>query len=181
MRKLSLPLLLATALSGVVLSACSPKFDWRDYRSNDAPYAVLFPGKPATQTRNIDLDGSEVSMTMAAAEVDGITFAVGSALLADAAKAQLALPTMKTALLKNINASVTAEKVAALSSGNGSAAAQQTTLDVEAKGSRNGEPMLLIGRFVAKDKRIYQIIIMGREKHIVRETVDTFLSSFKLN
>ncbi|SFM53756.1 hypothetical protein [Rugamonas rubra] len=181
MRKLSLPLLLATALTGAVLSACSPKFDWRDYRSNDAPYAVLFPGKPATQTRKIDLAGTEVSMTMAAAEVDGITFAVGSALLADAAKAQAALPAMKTALLKNIGASVTADKVAAQSSGNGGAAAQQTTLDVEAKGTRNGESMLLIGRFVAKDKRIYQVIIMGREKHIVRETVDTFLSSFKLN
>jgi hypothetical protein len=163
MKQFSLAVLLALALS-----ACSPKYDWRDYRSNDAPYAVLFPGKPATQTRGIKLDQLEVSMTMAAAEVDGVIFAVGSAQLPDAALAPAAVEAMKTALVNNIGASV---------AGNKSAAAG--TLDVE--GSRNGEPMRLIGRFVAKDKRIYQVIVMGSAKNIEQDNVDTYLSSFKLN
>ena len=51
MKRIPLALLMAAALS-----ACSPQYDWRDYRSNDAPYAVLFPGKPASQTRAIKLD-----------------------------------------------------------------------------------------------------------------------------
>jgi hypothetical protein len=71
-------------LAAAMVSACSPKFDWRDYRSNEAPYAVLFPAKPATQTRSINLGGEQVKMQMAAAEVDGVTFAVGSAEMADA-------------------------------------------------------------------------------------------------
>ncbi|HWW72119.1 MAG TPA: hypothetical protein VN089_19425, partial [Duganella sp.] len=97
---------------------------------------------------------------------------VGSAQLADAARAPAALEAMKTALVNNIAATVT--KSAA------SATGAQTVLDVEAKGSRNGEPMLLIGRFIAKDKRVYQVIVMGREKNIVRDTVETWFSSFKL-
>ncbi|SEO24126.1 hypothetical protein SAMN05428959_105556 [Duganella sp. CF517] len=168
MKKISLALLMAAALS-----ACSPQYDWRDYRSNDAPYAVLFPGKPASQTRAIKLDDLDVSMTMTAAEVDGVVFAVGSAQLADAARTPAALEAMKTALVKNIGATVTKNTA--------SAAAGRTELDVEAKGSQNGESMLLIGRFIAKDTRIYQVIVMGREKNIVRDTVETWFSSFKLN
>jgi hypothetical protein len=41
--------------------------------------------------------------------------------------------------------------------------------------------MRLIGRFIAKDKRIYQVIVMGRDKNIVQDEVETYLSSFKLN
>ena len=93
MKKLWLALLMSAALS-----ACSPQYDWRDYRSNDAPYAVLFPSKPATQTRSVKLDNLDVDMTMTAAEVDGVVFAVGSAQLADAARTPAALEAMKAAL-----------------------------------------------------------------------------------
>jgi hypothetical protein len=168
MKKLTLALVMAAALS-----ACSPKYDWRDYRSNDAPYAVLFPGKPASQTRSIKLDQLDVSMTMTAAEIDGVIFAVGSAQLPDAALAPAAVEAMKTALVKNIGATITSSKAAS--------AGPQTMLDVEASGSQNGEAMRLIGRFIAKDKRIYQVIVMGRSKNIEQETVETYLSSFKLN
>lgn len=168
MKKIPLALLMAAALS-----ACSPQYDWRDYRSNDAPYAVLFPGKPASQTRSVKLGDLDVNMTMTAAEVDGVVFAVGSAQLADAAQTPAAIEAMKTALVKNIGATVT--KSAA------SATGAQTVLDVEAKGSQNGEPMLLIGRFIAKDKRIYQVVVMGREKNVVQDTVETWFGSFKLN
>lgn len=168
MKKISLALMLAAALS-----ACSPQYDWRDYRSSDAPYAVLFPGKPASQTRSIQLDTLAVNMTMTAAEVNGVIFAVGSAQLPDAAQGQAAIEAMKTALVNNIGATVTSNKSAA--------DGRQATLDVEAKGSQNGETMRLIGHFVAKDKRIYQVIVMGRDKNIVQDTVETYLSSFKLN
>lgn len=180
MRKITLPLILTTLLSAGVLSACSPKFDWRDYRSSDAPYAVLFPGKPGTQARTIDLDGMEVNMSMAAAEVDGVTFAVGSAVLADASAAPKALAAMKTAMVNNIGGAITSDQVNAVA-GTLAANGQQLVLAVEAKGSQRGEPMRLIGRFIAKDKRIYQIIVVGREKHVTQESVETFMSSFKLN
>ena len=163
------------------MTACSPKFDWRDYRSKDAPYAVLFPGKPASQTRTIDLDGQQVSMTMTAAEVDGVAFAVGSAELTDAAHAQAALLAMKSAMINNIDGKIVSDTVAAASSGQGTVSGQQTSIDVEAKGVQHGEPMLLIGHFVAKDKRIYQAVVVGREKKVLREEVDTFISSFKLD
>lgn len=163
----------AALLAAALQAGCSPKFDWRDYRSEVAPYAILFPAKPATQSRPVNLGGEPVTMHMAAADIDGATFAVGSAEMTDPAQAQAAITAMKTAMTANINATITSEKQ--------SNAGGQIAIDIEAKGSRNGEPLLLIGHFVAKEKRVYQVIVVGREKHLVKDAVDTFMSSFKLN
>ena len=177
----SIPTILGTLAAACVFSACSPKFDWRDYRSPDAPYTALFPGKPASFTRAVDLDGVKVDMTMTAAEIDGTMFAVGSAEMADAAKAQAALRAMKTALVKNISGTVKNEKDASTATSNGSTSSQKASIEIEANGMQNGTPMLLVGRFVAQDKRIYQIIVLGKEKHVNRDSIDMFMSSVKLN
>lgn len=172
MQKLSFPSVLVSVAAACVLSACGPKFDWRDYRSPDAPFSALFPGKPASLTRTIDLDGMKVSMTMTAAEVDGTTFAVGSAELADAAKAAPALAAMKTGLINNIGGTIKSEKAAP---------DHAPSIELEANGMQNGKPVRLVAHFLAQNKRIYQVIVLGQEKHVAPENVDTFMSSFKLN
>ncbi|UGQ46979.1 hypothetical protein [Massilia endophytica] len=156
-------------LAAAALSACSPKFDWRDYRSSDAPYAVLFPGKPATFSRSVDLDGQQVNMTMSAADIDGTLFAVGSAEVADPAKAQLAVQAMKTAMLRNIGAA------------GGKESTKDGGFNIEARGQNRGVPMLMHGRFLARGKRVYQVVVLGPERDFRQENVDTFMSSFKLN
>lgn len=149
--------------------ACSPKFDWRDYRGSKAPYAVLFPGKPATHTRQVNLDGQNADMTMAAVNIDGTLFAVGSAELPDPAKAQLAVQAMKKAMVRNIGAASAVE------------ATRDGAFTVEAKGNRNGEPMTLNGRFMARGARVYQIVVVGPTNGVGKEDVTTFLQSFKPN
>jgi hypothetical protein len=159
---------MALAVAAAV-SACSPRFDWRDYRSSEAPYSVLFPGKPATHTRTVDLDGHTAAMTMTAAEVEGIIFAVGSATLPDAAQARHAIGSMRTAMVRNIGGSIAKE------------AERDGALELEAHGASNGRPLQLHGRFVAHGNRAYQVIVMGPEKAIDTENIDTFIRSFKLN
>ncbi|CDG85290.1 hypothetical protein [Janthinobacterium agaricidamnosum] len=181
MLKLSLPAIVVSCVVALVLTACSPKFDWRDYHSPDAPYTALFPSKPATFSRDIDLDGVKVNMTMTASDIDGITFAVASALMANPAQAQAALLAMKTALLRNINGVVKSDKAASAAISSGTGSSQNATIEIQASGTQNGKPILLIGRFVARDNRIYQIIILGEEKHLSRENIDTFMDSIKLN
>ena len=47
--KIRLPLpVISVLLASVLLGACSPKYNWRDYASQDAPYRVMFPAKPAS-------------------------------------------------------------------------------------------------------------------------------------
>jgi hypothetical protein len=181
MRKFSLPSVLTVLAAACVFTACSPKFDWRDYRSVDAPYIALFPGKPSTHTRTIDLDGLQVSMTMTASDVDGSTFAVGSALLPDAAMAPAALAAMKTALINNIGATINGKKTSSGAADEGTPASDKQTNNIEARGVQHGTPMLLVGRFLARDKYIYQVIVLAKETQVSRENIDMFIASFKLN
>jgi hypothetical protein len=160
--------LLLTLLAAVALAACSPKFNWRDYRSPDAPFAVMFPDKPDTHTRDIDLNGLKVKMTMTAVQIDGAMFAVGTGEAPDAAQAQAALDAMKIALVKNIGATVTKET-------------RTAGIDIEATGVSAGKPMQLVGRFVARDKRFYQVIVMGPKADMSPEQTEMFMSSFKPN
>lgn len=160
-----------SALAAVcIFSACSPQFNWRDYQSPEANYVVLFPGKPASFTRTIDLDSAMVSMTMTAVEIDGVTFAVGSAEMADAAKAKKALLAIQTALLNNIGAPANTEKVE-----------DAAAIGIRATGTQQGMPVQLVGRLLAQDKRIYQILVLSKGKPTTPDNIDMFMSSFKLN
>ena len=158
---------MAVVACAAVLAACSPKFDWREVRGTSAPFVVLLPAKPATHTRSVNLDGISVDMTMTAADAGGVTFAVGTAELPDAAQAQHALTAMKTALVRNIGGTVRKETAPAAG-----------TLEVEAAGT---DSRLLLARFIARDKRIYQVIAVGKESALPPEAADTFFTSFKLN
>lgn len=161
-----------------VLAACSPKYDWREVRGADAPFVVTLPAKPASHTRTVDLGGVPVTMTMTAAEVDDVTFAVGTAELPDAAQAQKALIAMKTALVRNIAGTLRQEKTS-------TAGTTPVMLEIEAGGppgpGSGGQPRLLLARFLAKDKRVYQLVVVGKEKAVARDEADIFFTSFKLN
>jgi hypothetical protein len=164
------------ALALLLATGCSPKYNWRDHVSRDGHYRVLFPARPSSVTRVVDLDGMRVAMTMTAADIEGATFAVGTAEAQDAAGAQAALAAMQTALVRNIRATVTSEKVAAASNDSDTRAAR----DVDASGTQKGEPMRLVGHFEARGKRFYQVVVLGKTKSMPAEQVEQFLSSFKI-
>lgn len=157
-----------TLALAIMLAACSPAFDWREYRSPDAPFTALFPGKPAVLTRQIDLDGQKTALTMTASEAEGNTFAIGTAVMANRGLAQAALAAMQAALLRNINGQIT------------KSGSNDSGLSVEATGSRNGQAVQLIGRFVARDTRIFQIVIVGDASKLSRENIDTFMDGVKI-
>jgi hypothetical protein len=154
-----------------LLGGCSPKFDWREVRDGTAHYVAAFPAKTASYSRTFSLLDTPITMTMTVAQVDGVNFAVGSAEFLDAAKAQAALAQMKIGLLKNINGKLKREQTTA------------GVIDIEASGTQsrygNVQPMLLLAHFIAHDKRVYQVFVVGTEKAVVREAVDTFFFSFK--
>jgi len=169
MKKLNSKRTVAVLAAAAALLACSPKYDWRDFRSADAPYAVMFPGKAGTHTRTVDLDGQQANMNMAAAEVEGTMFAVGSAEFPDPAKAALAVQAMKAQMVRNIGAKVEKESI------------KDGAFLIDASGVRNGTPMRMHARFLSRDRRAYQVVVVGPAREMNEEAVDTFMSSFKLN
>ena len=59
---------LFAALAATAVAGCSPTYNRRDYTSGDGSFKVMFPAKPATHTRSVDLGGIRVDMTMTAAD-----------------------------------------------------------------------------------------------------------------
>ena len=155
------------------LSACTPRFDWREVRGTDAPYTVLMPAKPSVHTQPVNIGGTTVDMTMTAADIDGVTFAVGSAEFADAAQATAALGAMKTALVRNIGGKILHESTAS------AAPPPATSISVDAIGPAGARQRHLFARLVARERRVYQVLVVGGEKAVERESVDMFLDSFK--
>lgn len=169
------------ALVGALLAGCNPTYNWRDVTSQDGHFKALFPAKPSVLARQVDLDGLRVQMTMTAAEIDGATFAVGTALAPDAARAQAALPAMRLALLRNIGAEDAASASASASASNAvsaPASASLVGLRVDATGTGKGAPMHLSGRFEARGARFYQVIVLGPAGRTPPEQIEQFLTSF---
>jgi hypothetical protein len=152
------------------LTACSPDYNWRQVQNADAAFTALFPAKPSTHAREINLDGIRTSMSMTAAEVHGVLFAVGSAELSSPALAQPALVAMKTAMVRNIGGTIASDKTVP---------GPIPFTELVANGSRNGRPVQLTARFAARNQRVYQAVVIGAPQEVPAEAIDTFLSSFK--
>ena len=162
-----------------LLTACSPTYNWREVRGSDAPYLAMMPGKPSTHTRTVNLNGIEVAMTMQAAEVEDVVFAVGSATLPDPSQAAFALEAMKTALVRNINGTVRSQKALAPVGQPPLPVQQIEAVGTPSAGSAR-PPHLLLARLLAKDQRVYQVMVLGPESKLDREQADTFLNGFKV-
>lgn len=158
---------LAAIVLVFLISACSPKFDWREVRGSMAPFTVLLPAKPASFSREMELGGVKLQMHMTAADAEGVSFAVGCARVDEAGKIPEVLAAMQSGMLKNI------QGTAATPSPPGSD-------QMEASGKlQNGQPVKLVGRFVAHGPWVYQVVAIGREKAMTPEVLDTFMTSFK--
>lgn len=166
-----------------VLVACTPQYDWREVRGTNEPFVVLLPAKPTSSARLVKLDSGELTMQMTAAQLDGTTFAVGSATLADASTAPAALSAMKNALVSNINGTIRSESASAAAGSAGSSESHTASIAVDASGRlRAGSEMqaaYLKARFISRGRRIYQVVILSRGQPVAPELADTFFTSFK--
>lgn len=161
--------LMLTAGCALLLNACSPQFDWREVRGNDAPFSILMPGKPASMSKPVVLAGLPLTMQMTAAEAGGISFAIGTLKLDDAGQAGKVSEAMKQGMLRNIQAAATTDSHI-----------PGDVLQIHGR-LGNGEPVLMAARFVIQGERIYQIIALGPEKKLNQDLIDTFMRSFRTN
>jgi hypothetical protein len=156
-------------------AACNPALNWREVRGGDAPYTVLLPAKPDTFARAVDLNGLAVEMSMTAAEVDGVSYAVASARVPDARQRTAALAAMQEAMLRNIGASQPQERAVVLEGG-------APALEVTARGHAGASKraVMMHARFAQHGERVFQAVALGPADALTPEAAETFLESFTL-
>lgn len=65
-------------VAGILMCACSPKFDWRTVQSAQERYTALFPGKPDKMERKIPYQDQELQQTLEAVKIDEDIYSVSS-------------------------------------------------------------------------------------------------------
>jgi hypothetical protein len=161
-----------------LLTACSPRFDWREIPNAEAGYVGLFPARPALVTRSLPHGTYTLALTLQAAPVGQSYFAIGTAPLpAAAGDAGFWLGQLEAALLNNLNAQVTQvhpSQAPALRdiSASGTLRAQ--------RGDAAGVPAKLRARFYLRGDRLYDVIVMAPAAEWDDEAVEIFLAGFKL-
>lgn len=172
--------LLAAGL--LLLSACTPTWDWREIRPVDEPVAVMLPAKPASMTRDLSLAGAPVKMTMHGALVEGQRFTVAWIRLdkneegdAGAAAATTsaapvppspsdALDAMQTGMLSNIAGTIDREEARTVRviDTAGNTIAQREGRFIDASGQAQGEAVRLQGLFVGSGRNLVQFVVIGQ-------------------
>jgi hypothetical protein len=157
----------------LTLGACSPAYNWRQVTDARHTFSVLLPAKPAEFTRTIMLGDIQVDMTMTAAQVDQVQFAIGTFLLPNALPAPRALHLMAEGLRHNINGQAQPPLLTQ------ALPANTIANDITYTGTYQGKTAHLFARLIAYNNRIYQILVLSTDGAIDEEQADILVASFK--
>lgn len=172
------------AVTVLLALACSPRFDWREVRTGDGAVASL-PGRAQSVTREVDVAGQRVSMTMWSAGVGPSMFAVGSArlpatLVADATARAQAMAHFRDGLVRNIGGTVTSSAPAPLPLPGARRLLASEAVTAAGRPGPDGRKSQLAARFFIVDDQFFQVVALGAEGEIPPEVLETFFTSFRL-
>jgi outer membrane murein-binding lipoprotein Lpp len=150
--------------------------NWRVISNSDSGYSATFPDKPVVASRDLNLAGLKVPLTLQAAVVDGAYFAVGVVELKGdlASKGKELNDALIQALANNVKVDKTEVEQKPW--------AGLPTVDwVNANGTLpDGSKARAVGRFFQHQNKVYEVILVGPDPKVDSATVTQFFSGFKL-
>jgi hypothetical protein len=176
MRYYSLVAAILAPIALLALNACSPAMNWRVISNSDSGYSATFPDKPVVASRDLNLAGLKVPLTLQAAVVEGAYFAVGVVEL----KGDLAPKgkELNDALIQALANNVKVEKAQVEQK----PWAGLPAVDwVSANGTLpDGSKARAVGRFFQHQNKLYEVILVGPDHKVDSATVTQFFTGFKL-
>jgi hypothetical protein len=171
-----------TILCVLLLSACSPKYDWREAGDPALTMRVLFPGKPDVAVRTILLGNLTLEMRQQGVRVDQTMFIAGGATLPadDEGMRAQAVADMRAAMVRNFGGTEVAVQVRALPLVNSAGREQgrQSAVLIEANGRIQDAPARMRAIFAARGNHIWQWVVLGGD--VDAEQASNFLDSVRL-
>ncbi|MEY4883197.1 MAG: hypothetical protein RIS34_1051 [Pseudomonadota bacterium] len=161
------------------LGACSPTFNWREIRLEPAALLVMLPCKPDQGTRQVTLAAQNLSLHMIGCVVDGATFAVSYADLADASQAAPVLAQWKTAMLGTMRATQIREVPIAIKGVDAAPAVEPVSRQVQAQGTQaDGQAVVAHGVWFAKNRQVFHAVVYG--DRVSPDVLEAFFSGLQL-
>lgn len=157
----------ALALAGL-LAGCSPKLDWRELRVPDAGFTVMLPGKIATDARALPAPLNDVRLSQWSTRAEETLYAVGVAALPSAGRGPEVAALLRSGLMANFGARVTAENTLA-----------DGWTEWAALGAAAGKEVRIDVRQRVAPQFYQQLIVIAPVTLADREAVQMFWTSFR--
>jgi len=179
--------LMLSFLALVWLAGCSPKFDWRDVRQEEAGWLASFPGKTVEVSRGLSLPSSAapVILTLRSTRIDENLFAVGWVMNGN----ESVRKSLETAMITNINAapSTVIYRRIALTGSEGVAATEvRATGEVRTDTVPSDKPGVVTKLWMrsitisGSVPRVIEIIAVGPADTLTEEVAEQFLESLRI-
>jgi hypothetical protein len=165
----------ASAALAIALAACTPTLNWREIQPEGSELFAMFPCKPERFARAVSLAGARVEMRMSSCVVDGVTYAVAHASVAEPAKVVAAMTELRAAITVNIAGSATELGAVSVPGMTPNPLAQRIAL--KGRGT-DGSALQEQAVFFVKGLRVYQASIVGPK--IDPEAADTFIAGLRI-
>jgi hypothetical protein len=167
----------ALLLLFLLLAACSPKLDWREFRAEDGGFTVLLPQKPGQAERKFVTPMGDVTMKMYSVRIDETVLGAGFADFAAPVDAH-ALDVMRDALVKSLGGKLASDKPVS-SSGPAPLSGREIVVTGTLGQGDKAASVELRARLYARDKRYYQLVLAGKKGAFEANDADMFLGSFR--
>lgn len=160
---------------GLLLAACAPDLNWRDWRTPEAGLAQLFPCKPVRQQRTVELGGRSVALVLQVCDAADVTWAVAHADLVDPAAVGPALQQLVASAHANLGAPMGAAAPARLAGATQPPGVARYRLQGQGRDGRLLQSAVLV---VAHGTVVVQVTALG--PRLVDDSVETFLGSVRV-
>ncbi len=157
---------LAWVCAVMLLAACSPDHDWRRVSVADGAVVAMLPGKPHTDDRELDFEGSSVTFTLASARVNDVMYTVGYAPLPEKVRASSTardrfVDQIRDSLYRNLGASPPATQ-------------NNAQLRYTIEGEAHDTPIQAQVMAWATDDAFIEGIVLGAPEQVSEEHVQEF-------
>ena len=181
---------LAVIVTASVLTACYPRYDWRDYRPDCGRgwcgFIASFPGRVTSATREVPVGNMRLPLALHVVSVGDVTFAIGAFTLLPGSDPKSARHTFEAKLLDDVGASAGRSGSVTLHAARTSV--RGTDIEAatfEAQGQRESRRLSVAARFVQRQDREIEILVIGPTDVLAsnsgRQAVETFFTSLRLD
>lgn len=171
----SLTSLRTCALAGLVaLSACAPGLDWREVRPEGANLLLMFPCKPASDARKVEMQGRTFDMRLYACKASNQSFALSYVDVGDPALVAPALQQMRESLAAKLAAAAASAVAVQVGGMTPNPQALQQSLAGKLPDGANTQGAVAV---FAHGTRVYQAVVLGPKRDAAAE--EGFLNGMK--
>ncbi|NUZ04887.1 hypothetical protein [Piscinibacter koreensis] len=165
----------AAVLGAVLLGGCSPALDWREVRPASSDLVTLFPCRPGTEQRPVQLGGATLPLRLVGCKAAETTFALALVDLPEPGLANGVLTDLRRHAVDNIAGQVSREVPFSVPGATPSAGA----LRIAAAGRLpDGTAIAAHHVFFTRGLKVYQASVMGAR--VDADAVETFLEAIKI-